>query len=401
MRLALPLALCAVVLFCAACRRPPEDAPNPEWARSPGLDPHPAESTLRGKLPQALPRVSFRLDPRRSLAEASEGRGYSDTEAEAEFREAADRGELRAQVKLGEIYVRQTADIVKLGEGLRLLSEAAKKDDAEALRILSGLAAEGRGIPQSDKEAYKLMRRAADLGSPEAQFALANMLAAGRGMPRDTGAALVWAREAAKRGFAPAQLAVGRELLASVENNRRKEGFTILQNAAEAGNGQAALFLSSAMVRGQFGLTKDDLRAEALLLPSAQKGDADCQLALAALYQSSEVLSYRRPEVSTWLKRAGQGGNAKAIQMLRLSPDYGGIPEEEMGYVEAASRGEAEAQRKLGQIYVARTDDDEMVTRGRALLGKAAAQNDAEAIRILAEIKAAERAPEETDNRAR
>ena len=385
--------LCTAVLFSAGCRRPDKSAEPKEWERSPGLDPHPAGMTPEGTMPSALPRASFRLDPRRSLAEAlgqQQNKGPGSPE-EATYREAADRGEAWAQAKLGEVYVQQTKDAAKLWQGVQLLNAAAGQRDPDALRILGALAGEGRGVPQSDKEALRLTRQAADLGSPEAQFGLASMSANGRGVGRDPEAALFWAREAARQGFGPAQLVAGKELLSSVEEERRKEGLAILQKASQEGNAQAALFLSSAMANGQFGLTRDDLRMESVLLPSAEKGNAECQLSLAALYQTSEILSLRREEVTRWLVRAARGGSAKAVEILRQGGGFAEIGEEEARYLEAAARGESKAQRKLGQLYLAKADDPESVSRGVSLLRNASAQNDAEALYLLGGMAASGR----------
>ncbi|MBJ7259864.1 MAG: sel1 repeat family protein, partial [Chthoniobacterales bacterium] len=189
-------------LALSGCRRPAPEDPW-AWEKDPGLDPHPAGQTLDGAAGPALPELSFRLDPARGATTFADPRQAE--EEDALYLSAARSGQAWAQTKLGLKYVMQGGDLARLGEGLRWLNDAAGQNDTEALRVLSALAAEGRGMDQSDKESYIYMRRAAELGSPEAQYEVANMLANGRGMPRDVEAALVWGRKAAEQGYAPAQ----------------------------------------------------------------------------------------------------------------------------------------------------------------------------------------------------
>lgn len=313
-----PVMVCAA-LAVSACRRPATANPPP-WAEHPGIDVHPAAQSVDGVAPAALPRTSFRLDPRREMAAATappaEVVGGAD---EALYVEAARSGQAWAQAKLGVKYVQEGSDSGRFGEGLRLLNTAAERNEVEALMMLSALAAQGRGMEQSDKKAFDYMNRAAEQESPAAQYALANMLVAGRGMPRDREAALVWGRRAAAQGYAPAQFSVGRALISSVERERQNEAVDLLTKAADGGQVEAALLLATALGKGEYGLPKDEARAEALLLPWAEKGHAECQFVLAALYQHGETFAERRGEVEKWLKRAADQGHPKALEILSKS----------------------------------------------------------------------------------
>ena len=61
----------------------------------------------------------------------------------------------------------------------------------------------------------------------------------------------------------------------------------------------------------------------------------------------------------------------------------------ESEYAEAAARGEAWAQTKLGKAYVTNLEDTQLQQRGVELLRQAAEQDDAEAIYLLATVTAA------------
>ena len=272
---------------------------------------------MQGPSGPALQDVSFRIDPARGTKVKNVVTAQPSNEEEALYLSAARSGQAWAQSKIGMKYVQEGEDIARLGEGLRWLNAAADQNDTEALRVLSALAAQGRGMDQSDKEAFKYMRRAAELGSPEAQYELANMLANGRGMPRDMEAAIIWGRKAAEQGHAPAQFAMAKVLIGSVEQTRKNEAVDFLSKAAQSGHVEALLFLATALGRGQFDLPKDEARAEALLLPWAEKGNADCQFVLAALYQHGETFTGRRDNARFWLQRAAEGGNEKAKEIIR------------------------------------------------------------------------------------
>ena len=314
MKEVLRIAMCAT-LALSACRRPAPEDPW-AWEKNPGLDPHPAGQTLQGPAGPKASGVTFRLDPARGAKDGA-GSAQPATEEDALYLRAARSGQAWAQTKIGIKYVMESEDLARLGEGLRWLNTAADQNDTEALRVLSALAAQGRGMDQSDKESFKYMRRAAELGSPEAQYELANMLANGRGMPRDMEAALIWGRKATEQGHAPAQFAMAKVLISSVEQTRKNEAIDLLMKSAQGGQVDAVLFLATAVGKGEYGLPKDEARAEGLLLPWAEKGNANCQFVLAALYQHGETFTDRRSEAQVWLKRAADSGSEEAKEIIR------------------------------------------------------------------------------------
>lgn len=302
------------VLIVTACRRPaPEE--TPVWEENPGLDPRPAGRTTDGKKFPPVGDVTFRLSPGSDTTSAKAGQAVA--EEDELYLRAARSGQAWAQTKLGMKYIMRDDDLARMGEGLHWLNSAADQNDTDALLVLAGLALEGRGVDQSEKEALKYLRRAADLGSAEAQHRLATMLVGGQGSPRDMEAAIYWLRKAAGRNFAPAQFLAGRLLIDSVETERKKEALDYLQKAADAGQIEAVVFLSSALGRGDFGVTKDEKKAEALLVPWAQNGNSDCQFALATLYRYGESFANKRSEALVWLRRAADAGNRRAAEILR------------------------------------------------------------------------------------
>ena len=314
MKYVLRMALCAA-LMATACRRPAPEDPW-AWEKNPGLDPHPTGQTLAGKSGPPLGDMTFRLDPARgtsaALAEVEPA-----TEEEALYLKAAKDGQAWAQTKLGIRYVQDESDMERLGEGLRWLNAAADQNDIEALRALSALATEGRGVDQSDKEAYVYMRRAAELGSAEAQYELANTLANGRGMPRDMEAALIWAKKAAFSGHVAAQHSAGVSLLRRAATPQDiSEGVELLRKAAASNHREAIMVLAGVLTRGEFGLAKDENQAELLLMPRAEGGDAEMQFGLATLYLYGQSFTSKREKGMEWLEKSAAAGFEKSQKLL-------------------------------------------------------------------------------------
>jgi TPR repeat protein len=162
----------------------------------------------------------------------------------------------------------------------------------------------------------ELLNTAAQQGEPTAQYELATLYAEGRGVPRDPHAALLWAGKAADQGNREAQFSAGRVLIESENPTSKAKGLDYLTKAAEAGHSTAVLFLATAVGNGRFGLTKDEARAETFLKPLAEKGNADCQIALASLYKFGDSFAARRDEAQVWLQRAADQGQPKALEIL-------------------------------------------------------------------------------------
>lgn len=100
----------------------------------------------------------------------------------------------------------RSGDFVKAVELWRPLAE---KGDATAAYQLGTLYAEGKGVVQSDKEAFEWFTKAANAGNASAQYNLAASYAEGLGVTRDDALAAKWFRRAADQGMAYAQLNLG------------------------------------------------------------------------------------------------------------------------------------------------------------------------------------------------
>ena len=279
--------------------------------QNPGLTVEPSGRSLAE--PDAAP-VEKPLDLRRAEPEPV---SLEPTLEEEAFFGPAMRGEAWAQTKLGKLYVTASGDPRRLEQGVDLLRKAAEQNDAEAIYLLATMTAAGAGMEQSNVEAFEQMKRAADLGFTDAQFALGTMCFEGRGTTKNETAAVNWLQKAATGGKKEAMFSAGRIMLARPDPEMRAEGLALVNRAIENGHIQATLMLATAYGRGSMGMPKDEAKAEALLKPAAERGDADCQVTLASLYKFGDSFAARRDEAQAWLQRAADHGHPKALEILQ------------------------------------------------------------------------------------
>ena len=310
------LAVAALALSSGGCSRPPEQIALPEWERNPGLEPKPAGRVLfiaEKNLGENSVSMAAPAPPDLPLEVSPEEQGYL---------AAVEAGQVWAMTRLGVLYARSENNPARWQKAAELLRKAAEQGEAEAHYTLAGMAATGRGMPTSDLAAFGHMKEAAARGMADAQYELAGMYSSGRGTKTDKAAAIEWARRAAEQEHQPGQLFLGRLLLESSDKAVSAEGAQWLDRAAAAGNRQAALVLSAALARGENNLAKDELRAERLVKPLADNGDADAQFILAWLYAFAEKFADRRALARDYLQKAVDGGHpqaGKALEELRAA----------------------------------------------------------------------------------
>jgi TPR repeat protein len=280
--------------------------------QNPGLSAQPSGRTLSEP---TAPPVERLVDLSRAQPESV---SLNLTSEEEDFFAPAMRGEAWAQTRLGKIYVTSSGDEVRAQQGLDLIRSAAEQNDAEAIYLLATMTAAGAGLEPSDVDAFEQMQRAADLGFVDAQFALGTMYFSGRGTAQDEAASLNWLQKAAASGHREAMFTAARIMLAQPDPDVRSEGLGLMNRVIESGHTGATLMLATAYGRGSLGIQKDEARAEALLMPAAERGDPDCQFVLAALYKFGDTFAARRDEARVWLQRAADQGHPKALEILSL-----------------------------------------------------------------------------------
>ena len=243
---------------------------------------------------------------------------YSDENYAAAYEIAvplATKGNVRAQIMLGEMYEfgrGRKADITnalqwyemaaaqdhqgamfRLGM-LNLTGKTGSPDPSKAREWFAKAAAAGHiqasnelgllyyqgiGVPASPAEAAKHIRKAADAGLAQAQYNLGLLYVNGHGVDKDITTASIWFQKAAVQGLPEAALDYGLMVYGGDAGIRKdyKIGAQWLLVAADAGNAKAQLFISRILAAGR-GMEKDRIESAKYYTLAKQAGQADPDL---------------------------------------------------------------------------------------------------------------------------
>ena len=225
------------------------------------------------------------------------------------LRQDPKRGDRELQWRLGRVH---------------LDGEVVDRDAPEALNWFSLAANSGRGATLND------LRRMAEGGEAEAQWRLGRLYLDGVVVRRDTREAANWFGLAARSGHALAldflrRTADGGEAEAQWRLGRLYlDGVVVKRDTREAANrfGLAA--------RNGHTLALDDLRR------MAEGGEVEAQWHLGRVHFDGDVVERDAREAADWVSLAAGSGCAQALGLLRRMADG----------------GEAEAQWRLGRLYL-------------------------------------------------
>lgn len=123
----------------------------------------------------------------------------------------ADKGDMQAQVVLGQLYYQGGRGVeINHERALHYFLMAAESGNALALAFLGKMYSEGSPmVKQNNHTAMTYFRKAADKGNPVGQCGLGLMYLQGRGVEKDYGNALKFFTLAAEQGWAEGQLQLG------------------------------------------------------------------------------------------------------------------------------------------------------------------------------------------------
>ena len=143
----------------------------------------------------------------RAVQAAKTGHGE---EAKSILTKLAEKGDVRAQAQLGELYISNGKNDQDRREGVRWIKAAAEKGNAIAQYNLGTFFLEGKLVPLDYKIAMDWLLKSAAQNVPEAQLNIASMFAEGEGVPQDFKEAANWLKLSSSNGNNDAQIALGR-----------------------------------------------------------------------------------------------------------------------------------------------------------------------------------------------
>jgi TPR repeat protein len=275
-----------------------------------------------------------------------------------EFQLAAERGDARAQVKLGQMFGSSRGVPYDPDQAEKWLSLAAAQGNPIAQyeigrKLVNG--GDGRGA-----EGVRLLQASAIQNNINAMELLGVLYSAGREVPQDINEAHKWFFNAAARGsrfaqrqtaFLSAQPGVERGL-ASFRLGDYASAVSELKPLAEMGDPRAQYAMGAIYGVGDgLGIKEDQELARSWIELAAAQKNADAQYQLAFYFEKD---SFKK--LSLYRLSAAQGN---AMAMFRLGQIYQfgryGV-EKDLGkamdwYIEGANTGDGDQQFTLGDIY--------------------------------------------------
>jgi len=280
------------------------------------------------------------------------------------WRPLAEKGNARAQCHVGLMYADGRGVPQDDKEAAAWYRRAADQGFGFAQHYLGLMYRDGRGVPQDDKEAVVWYRKAADQGIGDAQYYLGWMYEDGRGVPQDDKEAVAWYRKAANRGNAIAQyyLGVMYESGRGVTQND-KDALAWYRKSADQGNARAQCYLG-VMYESGHGAPQDDREAVAWYRKAADQGDAHAQNNLGGMYLNGQGVPQDDEKAAAWYRKGADQGNAAAQFGLGMMYEQG----------RGVEKDEAEALR-FYRLAAAQKNAPPRAREGLARLEKSIAQN--------------------------
>jgi TPR repeat protein len=269
-----------------------QEIADEEWNRAfaqgksdveqPGFQTRNGNPYLSGTPARAGGRSSPDEEALRSAESAERAGRYE--EALRIYRDGAEKGDARAQVRLGWLYLRGLGVSRDDAEALHWFRKAAEQGEPHAAATLGQMYGSGRGVTASDAEAVKWLRIAADAGVATGQFDLGVMYRSGRGgLPQDDAKALEWFRAAAAQGNPQAEVNIGVMYEKGIAVPKDLgEAAKWYAKAADRGYSEGQRFLGDMYASGM-GVPKDAGEAIRWYQKAADQGDAAAKQALASL----------------------------------------------------------------------------------------------------------------------
>lgn len=252
---------------------------------------------------------------------------YSDENYPAAYEIAvplATRGDVKAQIMLGEMYELGRGRQADMANALQWYEMAAAQDHTGAMFRIGMLHLTGQAGTVDAAKARKWLAMAAAGGHLKANNELGLIYYQGNGVLPDPVLAAKHIRKAADAGLAQAQYNLGLLYVNGdgVDKNLKVASIWF-QRAAVQGLPEAALDYGLMVYGGDAGLRKDYKIGAQWLLVAANTGNADAQLFIARILAAGRGMEKDRVEAAKYYTLAREAGRTDAdleVMMSNLSP---------------------------------------------------------------------------------
>ena len=290
------------------------------------------------------------------------------------FHRAAEKGNVNAQVNLGNCYYFGEGVVQDKAQAVKWFQKAAEQGDADAQANLGNCYYSGEGVAQDKEQAVKWLYKAAEQGNADAQVHLGTCYALGEGVTQNLNEAVSWFQKAAEQGDANAKdllskyskFSTSKSELEKVQKKLAEDGSqTTLENdlkltrkRAEGGEVEAQVELGMLYCFGNLasvGVKQDKAQAVKWFQKAAEQGNASGQLMLGSCYAGGIGVKKNVPEAIKWIRKAAEQDLAEAQSVLGqcyLTGD--GVPHDEAEakkwLQKASDHGHKSAKQLLDEI---------------------------------------------------
>ena len=293
------------------------------------------------------------------------------------WQKAAEQGFGPSQATLGRLC-KERGDYA---QAMKWTQMGAAQGNADAEYLMGTFYTHGYGVNMDYYEAFKWYMLAAEKGHARAQCDVAVCYANGEGVEEDMEQMAYWYGKSAKQGD-PAGL---RGLYLCYLNGTgvpqdHNKAFEYLQRAAMSGID---------LMQHELGLyylsMRDYKNAMTWLTRAANQGFARSQNEIGLLYMNGEGVAKSSKQAIHWFEKAASQGHADAMNNLAsvLYKSNKDLKNAIHWYTQAAKAGNVIAMSNLAQFYLNGQGVEQNISKGMALLHKAASMGDEYSTNLL------------------
>lgn len=326
------------------------------------------------------------------------------------YRQAAEQGHVKAQVRLGWLYfLKQEGVDQDLVESTKWFLKAAENGDAGAQDELGDAYYNGRGTDENLAEAIKWYEKAAAQDNNFSQFSLGRIYYYGEGIKKEKGTAFSWYMKSAQGGnvYAKAMLGYMYQQGDGVQKNipeAIKWNESVINdplygklNLEGGPSNIARINLASIYGKGD-GIPKDARKAFQFQKQAADHGSTQALGLIANRYSSGNGVAKNLPvSIRLFAKAIKKNANLSGAKLGLLLAKFAALKEGKKAYakkaykkayvllIAAAEQKNAEAQYWVGRMYWDGKGTQSNWNEAVSWWKKAATQNQAQAMEALGE----------------
>ena len=229
--------------------------------------------------------------------------------------QAAQAGDAEAQTAVQDVQLENPQLYEEVTRFVGVLDRAGQGNSQAQLEAGQGLHM-GYPLARNDEEAFRWFTRAWQEGDklPQAAYELSQLYQKGEGTEADENKAMELLGAAAQAKNPDAQYMLG-TLAYNANPPKYEDAFAWFSNAAAGGQAQGQYMTGFMLMQGQ-GTNKSVPLAIRFFHDAAEQNHVAAQYVLGQIYWKGLGVPVNKKEGEVWLRRAAEGGNSAAQELL-------------------------------------------------------------------------------------